>query len=190
MRVSLVLVLAFFSVLLAGCPATNPTRPNSNYPSEVTNFAEFERFPAKASGYRRGKVTAYAPALADYSVAYDAFGSVLQNAVTLYFYPRMIDTAAQLSAEKAEVAKAHPGARVISERTLTLQQASRAYEATVVTFAYASNFEGRWQDVSSQLVVVFLPQGTFKVRSTAPIAQGALAENALRQLLAEVSWAP
>jgi len=183
--------LTFFSVLLlAGCPATHPTRPNSNYPSEITNFAESERFPTQASGYRRGKVIAYAPALADYSIAYDAFGSILQNAVTLYFYPRISDTGVQLSAEKLEIAKAHPGTRVVSERTVTLQQANRNYEATVVTFVYASNFAGRWQDVSSQLVLVFLPQSTFKVRSTAPVKQGALAENSLRQLLAEVSWAP
>lgn len=175
--------------LLVGCQATDPVRRDASYPSAITDFGEFERFPAKVSGYRRGKVIAYARAFADYSVAYNSYSPVFQNAVTLYFYPRTDDPTTQLAAEKAGVLRAHPGARVTSERPIRIQEANGDYDSTVVTFEYAANFAGRLQDVSSQLIVVSLPHGTFKVRSTAPVEQGALAEAALRQLLGQVAWA-
>lgn len=160
----------------------------SRYPSPVPDFAQWEKFPAECAGYRRGVVTAYAPALADYSVAYDRHDATLQSAATLFFYPRMKDPAAQLRAEEAEVLQAHPTGRVVDRRSFVLERESTSYDAKLVTFEFSGLFAAKQQLLSSQLLVVFLNTGTFKVRSTAPVDQAALSEVSLRQLLQCVAW--
>lgn len=177
------------SLLLSGCAATVSIPSSGSYPAPVPNFGQYEKFPAALAGYRRGAVTAYAPALADYSIAYDRNDATLQNAVTLYFYPRLQDTAAQLRVEEAEVLKAHPGGRVLSRRTMTLESNGASYEATLVTFEFRGALGGLEQKLTSQMLVAFPARGTFKVRSTEPASQQDVAEHALQQLLMGVAWA-
>jgi hypothetical protein len=160
-------------------------RPRAN--ADLSEIWEL-RFPAECGSYRRGVVTAYAPALADYSVAYDVYDSALQSAVTLYFYPRMKDPAAQLRAEEAEVSIAHRGAHVVGRRSLVLERDGTSYKTTLVTFEYGGLFAGKQQSLNSQLWVVFLGSGTFKVRSTAPIDQAVLSEASVQKLLQCVRW--
>ena len=87
----------------------------------VADFGRFDSFPASVAGYARGDVMAYAPHLADFSIAYDSRSFSLQNAVTLFFYPhRHDDPAAQLADEEQQVLRAHEGARVVGRRDVTL----------------------------------------------------------------------
>jgi len=175
-------------VSFAGDPIAASGQSFHKYPATVPDFAQWDRFPAECASYRRGGVTAYAPALADYSVAYDRYDAALQNAVTLYFYPRMKDPAAQLRAEEAEVTNAHRDGHVVGRRSLVLEREGASYEATLVTFEYGGLFAGKQQPLNSQLWVVFLKSGTFKVRSTAPIDEAALSETSVQQLLQCVKW--
>jgi hypothetical protein len=161
----------------------------SSYPVELTNFPEIKRFPVEVSGYSRGEVIAYAPGLSSFSVAYNRNDGQLQNAVTLYFGPRLNDIAAQLRDEKTAVINAHPDSRVVSERVLKLEKDGRTYEATLITFEYTETFAGRSQKVRSFLLVTFTTQRRVKVRSTAPANQGARAERNLIPFLEGVSWA-
>jgi hypothetical protein len=175
-------------VALTGNPLVATGQSLPRYPAPVPDFAQWERFPAECASYRRSAVTAYAPALADYSVAYDRYDATLQNAVTLFFYPRMKDPAAQLRAEEAEVTNAHRDGHVVGRRSLVLERDGTSYEATLVTFEYGGLFAGKQQSLNSQLWVVFLRSGTFKVRSTAPIDQAVLSEASVQQLLQCVAW--
>jgi hypothetical protein len=158
------------------------------YPAPVEDFGRWDRFPAEAAGYRRGAVVRYAPGLVDYSIAYDRDDAEVQDAVTLYFYPRMNDAAAQVAREEAQVLQSHPGARVLDRRDVPLQRNGATYTARLVTFEYEQVFAGRLQRVSSQLLVAFRALGTFKARSTAPSAQAAQAQAAFLRLLDEVAW--
>lgn len=186
MRQRLVSIAA--CLVLAGHFLVATGQPLPRYPAPVPDFAQWERFPAECASYRRGPVTAYAPALANYSVGYDRYDAALQNAVTLYFYPRMKDPAAQLRAEEALVLKAHPDGRVVDRRSFTLEREGTSYDATLVTFEFSDIFAARRQSLSSQLWIMFLNSGTFKVRSTAPLDQAALSEGSVRQLLQCVAW--
>jgi hypothetical protein len=176
------------SVALASNALVATGQSFPKYPAPLPEFAQWERFPAECASYRRGVVTAYAPAMADFSVAYDRYDATLQNAVTLFFYPRMKDPAAQLRAEEAEVANAHRDAHVVSRRSLVLEREGTSYDATLVTFEYGGSLAGKQQSLNSQLWVVFLASGTFKVRSTAPIDQAVLSEASVQQLLQCVRW--
>ena len=112
----------------------------------------------------------------------------LQDAVTLYFYPRMNDAAAQVAQEEAQVLQSHPGARVLDRRDLPLQRNGATYTARLATFEFEEVFAGRLQRVSSQLLVAFRALGTFKARSTAPFAQAVQAQASFLRLLEGVAW--
>jgi hypothetical protein len=184
--------LSFFSFVVYVALACNPLvvtgQSFPRYPAPVSDFAQWDRFPAECASYRRGVVTAYAPALSDYSVAYDRYDATLQNAVTLFWYPRMKDSAAQLRAEEAEVSNAHRDGHVVSRRSTVLERGGTSYEGTLITFEFGGLFAGKQQLLNSQLWVVFLRSGTFKVRSTAPSDQAVLSEASVQQLLQCVAW--
>jgi hypothetical protein len=182
-----------FSLLVAVAFASGPPfamgQSSPRYPAPISDFAQWERFPAECAGYHRGVVTAFAPALTNYSIAYARHDDTLQNEVTLYLYPRLNDRDAQLRAEEAEVMSVHPKARVVGRRSLVLERDGMSYEAALIGFEYDDLFAGTRQTLNSQLWVVFRWSGTFKVRSTAPIDQAALSEASVRQLLQCVAWA-
>jgi hypothetical protein len=157
----------------------------ANYPAPVTDFGRFDSFPATVGPYARGEVTAFAPAMADFAIGYNSAGASLDNAVTLYFYPHGHDTAVdQLRDEQQQVLSAHPGARVVGQRQVTLG----GREATLVSFAYDGDFAGRDQPLASQLLLVFRDHAIFMVRSTAPRSQGAHAEEAMLDLVRHLAW--
>ena len=155
----------------------------------VADFGRFDSFPASVAGYARGDVMAYAPHLADFSIAYDSRSFSLQNAVTLFFYPhRHDDPAAQLADEEQQVLRAHEGARVVGRRDVTLSHGAASREATLVSFEFDGDFAGSRQPLASQLLLVFRGRNVFMVRSTAPQSQGALAERAMLELVQRVDW--
>ncbi|HEX7688538.1 MAG TPA: hypothetical protein VF453_12570 [Burkholderiaceae bacterium] len=179
---------------LAGCGMlgrrVTPAGPGvpGIYPAPVEDFGRWDRFPVEVAGYRRGAVVRYAPGLVDYSIAYERMDAELQDAVTLYFYPRMNDAAAQVAQEEAQVLQSHPGARVLDRRDLPLQRNGATYTARLATFEFEEVFAGRLQRVSSQLLVAFRALGTFKARSTAPFAQAVQAQASFLRLLEGVAW--
>ena len=176
------------ALLVIGCAAARPSQPQELYPAPIKGFEQYDKFPAETSGYRRAEVTAYAPALSDYSIAYNRYDSELQNAVTLYFYRRPGNAASELPAEEQEIVRAHSAVSFVSRRSVALEAQGASYDASLVTFEYTEVFAGRRQRVSSQLVLVDRPGGLFMVRSTAPVAQAAAAERAMLQLIDSVGW--
>ncbi len=186
-------LLCAAGVALAGCFATGPARQGgahaaTTYPEVVADFGRYDRFPPEVAGYVRQQAMAYAPGMVDYSIGYDRNDAVVNSAVTLYFYPRMNDTAAQLRSEEQEVLQRHRATRTVSSKTIQLMRNGAPYEAHVTNFEYDDVFAGRLQPLASQLLVVFRAQGVFKVRSTAPLAQAAVAEDAMLKLLDGVAW--
>ena len=175
-------------VLLAGFPSALPAE-DSRYPAEITGVGDSPNFPLQVGPYQRGKMIMYQPAMKDHSIAYDRYDSTLQNAVTLYFYPLARPAAEQFGAEKQAILHAHRGSVVLGEKEISLQKNGTSFPALVATFRYDEVFAGRQQTVFSELVLVALPDHFFKVRSSAPLDQGTLAEASLLELLEKVDWA-
>jgi hypothetical protein len=178
---------------LGGCgvlapAASAPPAPEAAYPAPVAGFARWDRFPAEVAGYRRGAVLRYAPGMTDYSIAYQRRDPPLDADVTLYFYPRMNDGAAQIAREEAEVQQEHPGARIVERHGLPLSRNGAVYIARLVSFEYEDMFAGRRQRVCMQLLVAFRALGTFKATSVAPWTQAQEAQRGFQQLLDNVAW--
>ncbi len=71
------------------------------------------------------------------------------------------------------------------------QARDRPYATRVATFRYDEVFAGREQTVFSELLLIELPRRRLlKVRSTAPLAQAAVAEGSLLDLMERLDWAP
>lgn len=175
------------ALLLAGCPSPAYV-DRSQFPVEITGIGETERFPLQLGPYRRGKILIYAPGMTNFSVAYDRFDAELQNAVTLYFYPRARRMDEQFAAEKLAVLRAHPGAVLLGEKRTLVWKKGYSFEAFIASFEFDGEFALREQRMSSQLVLVALPDRSFKVRSSAPVAQTALAESSVYELLEKIDW--
>lgn len=186
MNKKLIPLLVCFSLAIVSLTAAS--QETTRYPIEIADFQQWEKFPAQCADYRRSTVRAYAPALADYSVAYQSFGNKLKNAVTLFFYPRMKDSSVQLRAEVSEVLNAHQDAQIVNRRAIKLEAKGKAYSATLITFEYTDIIGEKRQSLSSQLLIVFLDTGTFKVRSTSPAEHGTDAEAGVLELLQCVAW--
>lgn len=186
MHKQFVRLLVCFSLVTASLAVA--AQESTKYPAEIADFQKWEKFPAECAGYRRSTVRAYAPALADYSVTYQSFGSMLRNTVTLFFYPRKEDTSAQLRAEVSEVRNAHKDAQIVNRRAIKLEANGKAYDATLITFEFTDRIAENPQKLSSQLLIVFFDSRTFKVRSTSSAEQGGEAEVAVRKLLQCVAW--
>lgn len=182
--------LAACFCLVACTRGTAPLQPRepAPYPSPIAGFEQWEKFPADCAGHRRGDVTAFAPGLSDYSVAYNRYDEALQSAVTLYFYPSATDLPRQQQAEQDRIQKAH-GGRVVSRRSLVLERQGKSLNMMLITFQFDGVFAGKQQKLSSQLWLGFQDGSTFKVRSTAPVAQAEASEAAVRELLQCVTWA-
>lgn len=176
------------AALLAGCPSAAYVG-RSPAPVAITGFVETGRFPLQLGPYRRGKIVLYEPGMTNYSIAYDRFDADLQNAVTLYFYPRARRMDEQFSAEKLAVLRAHPGAVLLGERRALVWNKGYSFEAFIASFEFDGELARREQRISSLLVLVALPDRSFKVRSSAPAAQAASAEASMFDLLEKMDWA-
>ena len=164
--------------------------PATSYPAPVADFGHFDSFPEMVGSYRRMEVTAYAPDMADFSIFYGSRTVGLDSTVTMFFYPHGHATLEeQLRDEELQVLNAHPGARVLERRRITLTNGQADREATLVTFAFKMARRGeREVPVASQLLLVFRDKGIFMVRSTGPEAQGPAAEAAMLDLVQSVDW--
>jgi len=180
--------VAALMVLTAGLVAGAAAQPGGD-PNNVPDFGHFDSFPAVVDDYARVSVHAFAPDMSDFSIGYNSGGAGLVSAVTLYFYPRRLDKAAQAHDEEHQVLQAHPGGRVVGRRSVTLTHGAQTHEATLLTYAFDGDFAGRHQALASQQLLVFRDKGIFMVRSTAPQAQGEAAERAMLALVQHVDWA-
>ncbi|KRB82091.1 hypothetical protein ASE26_14440 [Duganella sp. Root198D2] len=173
---------------MATVSLTAAGQESTQYPIEIADFQKWQKFPAECAGYRRSTVRAYAPEFSNYSVTYHSFGSTLKNAVTLFFYPRPSDSSAQLQKEVSAVLNAYEDAYLVSRRQIKLEAKGKTYDAAVITFEFSDTVDGSRQPLSSQLLLVFLEKGTFKVRSTSLAEQADAAEAAVLELLQCVAW--
>ena len=183
-------VLALAWPVLAGLAMSLPAAAAS-YPAPVDDFGHFDSFPETIGTYHRIEVTAFAPDMADFSIGYNSRPPDLDSTVTLYFYPHHAPTEqGQLAGEERQVLAAHPGARVLARRRVTLTHGASSHEATLVTFAFRMPRRGdrAMQDVASQLLLVYRDKGIFMVRSTSPEALGDTAEAAMLALAQGVDW--
>ena len=187
MRLSILLLAS--CILTAGCQTPRPTTAPQREPVELASFGNYDRFPEEVAGFRRGKVIEFESPLREYAIGYNIFEEKLQSAVTLYFYPADQDKPTQAKLEVDGILRAHPGAKVRSQRTARLVQSRESHEAQITSFEYEQVFAGKRQRVWSQLILVFIGDRTFKVRSTAPVEQEAFASEKLLTLLERVQWA-
>ena len=181
-------IILLSALLLSACLATTPTE-SQRYPMEIAAPGAPSDFPLQVGGYIRGKALSYAPGDQNVSVAYNHDDPVLQNAITLYFYPSPVSATELYEAEKQLVLNRHRNGALVQESVLALEKNGVSYTARNAVFSYREDFAGRRQDLFSQLILVELPDRFFKVRSSAPVDQAALAENSTIFLVNSVNWA-
>ena len=176
------------AALLAGCTSPeHDKRPPE--PVEVTGTVNSLSFPPQVGAYLRGKAYMFQPGKLNYSIDYGRFDADLQNAVRLFFYPRARRMDEQFGAEKLSVLRAHPGATLVGEKRTLLWKNGYSYEAFMATFQWEGMFADREQRISSQLILIALPDRSVMVWSSAPIAQAASAQASLLELLERIDWA-
>jgi hypothetical protein len=179
-------------ILFAACPAPRVRQSETqsgSFPSEITAGAELDAFPATAAGYVRGKMVKYEPGMKNYSVGYNLVEPAVQNMVTLYFYEAQSPLAEQFEIEKRYIVANHPGTTLVAESPVTLVKSGVAYQGRTATYNFSEVLFLRNQPVFSQVVLIKLPDRYFKIRTTAPRDQAALAEAKTRELLEAIDWA-
>ena len=184
MRKFLYVMLA---VTLSACVA-NPAR-ESKYPAEIVGMGNSQNFPFTAAGYRRGRSYMYAPDMKDYSIAYNRFDSRLQNAVTLYFYESPHTLREQFKAEKSAIIKMHQNVTIGKESAVTFNKNGILYKGMVARFHIQGMFSNVDQPLSSELILIRTQKRFLKIRSTAPLAEGARSREQVRKLMDVVNWA-
>ena len=176
-RLCLIVLISALSTSV-GCVSAPPTN-TLRYPATIHGFGECSRFPLEAANYKRGDVVTYQPGDANISIAYEHYDIGLQNAVTLYFYPLSASFSDQVTLEKEDILRAHAGGTLVIEQNISLEKNGVSYPTYMATFRYSAVFARQEQTVISQFLLVTLPTQFFKVRSTAPIAQGRAAEESM-----------
>lgn len=174
--------------LLAGCTSPEYAR-RPPAPVDVTSTVSSLSFPPQVGEYRRGKAYIFQPGKLNHSIDYARFDAGVQNIVTLFFQPRPSRADEQFGAEKLSVLRAHPGATLVAERRTLLWKNGYSYESHMATFEWEGMFADREQRISSQLVLIVLPDRSVTVWSSAPIAQAASAEASMLELLDRIDWA-
>lgn len=176
------------AALLAACTSPDyAKRPPT--PVEVTSLVNELSFPPQAGAYLRGRAYTFEPGQRNFSIEYLRFDADVQNVVTLFFLPPDRRTDERFGAEKLSVLRAHPGARLIGEKRALLWKNGYSYESHMATFEWKGMFADREQRISSQLVLIVLPDRSVTVWSSAPIAQAASAEASMLELLDRIDWA-
>ena len=131
----------------------------------------------------------YEPGMEHHSIAYTRVDSALQNAVTIYFYPKGIEFEKQFEFEKQQIVSAHLNSKFLTEREDSFEKNGASFRGRVATFSYDENFAGKRQTVYSQVILIDLPLRFVKLRSTAPLGQDKLADVSVLGLMEVVNWA-
>lgn len=176
------------TVLFSACPTVGNADSAGAVPIEIPYTKDSQFFPLRAAGYTRGRILVYEPMSRNCSVAYDRDDAELRSSVTLYLLPRERTADAEYAASKASILQLHAGAEIASEKHIELEKHGRSYPALAATFAFSDSLNGTGQPVSSDLVVIELPNRLVKVRTTAPREQRARADEALLALLEQLGW--
>jgi hypothetical protein len=175
--------LSPIAALMLGLLVTTGTEATDPSPKAAPAHPEF---PQQIGPYFRGEIHTFADN--DHSVGYDRYDWQTENAVTFYYYPATDSAESQYASEVAGILEVHAGAKLVSERTITIEKDGLPHQAFIASFNYDGTFSKTSQPLSSQLVFISLPDHAFKVRSTSPASQSALAEASMLRLVSEISW--
>jgi|GEM_PF-5189395 len=191
MRSRLVIAAMAAAIILGGCPGDmSGMRPLSEGAGNVPFTGDPVDYPLEAAGYKRVGVTEYSPGKTDMSVAYNYEHGEIRIVSTVYIYrkPPGLDLATHYEQYKAMVPQAHPEATFVSERMRTLHKGSKEYRAREAVFTIEDVFGNTYQPLYSLLIMWEHDSQFGKLRTTAPIANAAIAEQKSLELLEAVNW--
>ena len=185
-----IIIIAAITIGLVACQTGGVKE--TRYPAEIHDIGESPNYPLVAAGFNRAEIMTYAPGMTDISTAYNLLTPDVQIAATIYRSSkngRAPNLSDQLSAEKFQIDKYHPGAELMGEEVLTLEKNGQTYSAQKASYRYNGVFMRKQQVVYSELVLWSHKDKYIKLRSTAPIAQKEKASQKNIELLRVVNWA-
>jgi hypothetical protein len=188
MRGALITILA---VLLAAAPVFSRPGPFEKLPdgSIRHTFSGFV-FPKTIGVFRREPTRQYNPAGSDVSVGYNTGVLV---AATVYVYPAPSEESAEIlsreyASKRAEVLHGHQGVTVLSETSVTINQAGGKFTGRRAYFTYHDILALLPQEVKSQLLVFHDGPVFIEYRFSYPRGRADEAEQKVEEFIRAWSW--
>ena len=178
-------------MVAVGCQSTGGER-QTRYPAEIKGIGESPNYPLKAAGFDRAEIMTYAPGMTNISTAYNYLAPWAQIAATIYVKKKgdsQIDVKQQFEAEKANIEKYHPGAKLLKEGDEIFIKNGKELSALKAQYEFDSVFMHRPQKVYSELMLIEYEGKYIKLRSTSPKAQKDVASKKNTELMNVVNWA-
>ncbi len=192
MKIARLLIIGtFLSLAIAGCQTTGGVR-QGGYPAEIKGIGESQNYPLKAAGFDRAEIMTYAPGMTNISTAYNYLGAEAQIATTIYVYKKgeaQVSVNQQFDAEKANIERYHPGARLIETGKETFLKNGIELNALTAKYEFEGIFMHKPQLVYSELMLIEFKDEFIKLRSTSPRNQSSIASKKNLELMNVVNWA-
>lgn len=185
MKVLKYVIVLLVVMALSGCPAMRPkhlAQPEVIKSEDTyTHVASGMTFPLSVGDFHRSKVIRYDTEILDMSAGYDLVTVTGSVAATVYVYPAPSlisigsppnvvaaarDRLAQneFAARKREVMQYRPGAILIQEKEVSLQQNNAANVGKMATFEYEEVFAGQRQLLRSHLYLFCFAGGKWVIK--------------------------
>jgi hypothetical protein len=184
-------LITILSVLLVASPAFSRPGPFEKLPdgSIRHTFSGFV-FPKTIGVFRREPTHQYNPAGSDVSVGYNTGVLV---AATVYVYPAPSEQSVEIlsreyASKRAEVLHGHQGVTVLSETSVTINQAGGKFTGRRAYFTYHDILALLPQEVKSQLLVFHDGPVFIEYRFSYPFGRAEEAEQKIEEFIRAWSW--
>jgi hypothetical protein len=194
---------------ILGCPTTSPHYLEQ--PKVIDTAGPFIHeksgmtFPQTVNDFRRSSIRRYDAEGFDMSVGYDLFDSSRAIASTVYIYPapqlvsigspvKVVASAranlcrGEFEGRKQEIVQAHPGAKLIGEKDVSLVQAGVIYTGKMATFEYEDIFINQRQTIEGRVYLFCYVSDKWVVKYRFSYPKRFDAENEIDGFLRSLSW--
>lgn len=183
-----VIVCLIFS--LVACQTGGEIEP-SRYPMEIGWIGESPNYPLNAAGFTRAEIMSHAPGMTDISTAYRLITKEAQIAAKFHKFKKTGQArtlAKQYQAEKMQVEKNYPGAKLLAESKIVLIKKEKEYPAFKSAYEFENTFMRRKQMVYFELILTETDDRYIKFESSAPNSQKKAIAQKNMELLDAVNW--
>lgn len=175
---------------LAACQ-TGREFAQTHYPIEIKLIGESPNYPLNAAGFARAEIMSHAPGMTNISTAYKLITHNAQIMTTIHKFRKtgFANTLAQqYKAEKKQIEKNHPDAKLLTDSKISFIKKEKEYQAVKATYEFEDSFMRKQQMIYFELILIATDDGYIKFRSSAPLSQKKFAAPKNMELLEEVNW--
>ena len=198
------------SLLLTGCPPTNPSSPslpdNHQVAASYIHKPSGMAFPQSVNDFQRVNITRYDKEGLDVPVGYDLFDPLRAIAATVYVYPapRVVSIASppdvvakakdiaakgEFERRKQEILQAHSGAKLIQEKDISLVQTGATRLGRMARFESEDVFANKRQAVEGQVYLFCYVNGDWVIKYRFSYPKSFDAAKDIDDFMRDLSWA-